>query len=358
MLEDRAFTARQQLQTDELDAILFWSLPNICYLTGFTGTDGAVLVTADTVFFLTDSRYTTQAKSQVNATEIREYQVKLDGIIALLDELGARRVGFESEIVPVAVWERLQQKSPERLAWVPLGRPLTKLRGRKDASELDLLSEAARLNAAALEEIIPLVRPGASEKAIAFELELALRRRGGEEKAFDFIVASGERGAMPHGVASDKILQPGELVTIDFGTRFRGYHSDETVTLALGEVADDLRRIYDCVLRAHDLALAGAAPGVSLKEVDALARDYIVSCGYGDYFGHGLGHGVGLEVHEYPTASPRSEDLIEEGMVFTIEPGIYVPGLGGVRIEDMVVATPGGCRCLTRIPKEFRILPV
>lgn len=358
MLESRALPARRILQAENLDAILFWSLPNIRYLTGFTGTDGAVVVTADAVFFLTDSRYTTQAKDQVRASEVREYKVKLDGIVELLGKLGAKRVGFEGEIVPVAVHERLQKKSPDALTWVTLGRPLTQLRALKDQAELEKLGQAARWNAEALEDILPLVRPGAREQEIAFELELALRRRGGEEKAFDFIVASGERGAMPHGLASDKILKAGELVTIDFGTRFQGYHSDETVTLALGEVSEDLRRIYDCVLKAHDLAMAGVAPGASLKEIDAIARDHIAACGYGDFFGHGLGHGVGLEVHEYPTASPRSEDRVEEGMVFTIEPGIYIPGLGGVRIEDMVVATKDGCRPLTRIPKDFRILPV
>jgi Xaa-Pro aminopeptidase len=158
---------------------------------------------------------------------------------------------------------------------------------------------------------------------------------------------------MPHGVASDKILAEGELVTIDFGCRLAGYHSDETVTYALGDVSAELRTIFDTVLEAHDRALAAVAPGMALAELDRLARDHITACGYGDYFGHGLGHGVGLEVHEAPTVSPRSTAIAEAGMVFTVEPGIYVPGVGGVRLEDMVLVTAVGYRTLTKIPKTF-----
>lgn len=357
MLESRALGAREQLREGCLDAILFCSLPNLRYLTGFSGTDGVVVLTASAVYFLCDSRYTTQARSQVAATEVREYKVKLDGVLGLLRELGARHVGFEADILPYAVWETFQQKGGD-IAWVPLTRQLASLRGRKGADELALLEQAAQLNAEALAEVLPLMRPGVRECDIALELEFVLRRRGGEEKAFDFIVASGERGALPHGVASEKILQAGELVTVDFGTRRGGYHSDETVTLALGEVSQRHRRIYDCVLKAHDLAMAAVRPGVALRDIDAVARNHIAAEGFGDYFGHGLGHGVGLEVHEYPTASSRSEDRAEEGMVFTVEPGIYIPGFAGVRIEDTIVVTAEGCRPLTRIPKEFKILPV
>ena len=216
------------------------------------------------------------------------------------------------------------------------------------------IASAADLNAAGLAEVTAMIRPGVREKDIALALEFALRRLGAEEKAFDIIVASGVRGAMPHGVASDKILAEGEMVTIDFGCRLRGYHSDETVTLALGEVSDELRTIFEVVLEAHDRALEAVAPGVALSELDRLARDHIKACGYGDYFGHGLGHGVGLEIHEAPTVSPRSAAIAEEGMVFTIEPGIYLPGLGGVRIEDIVLVTADGHQTLTKIPKMFR----
>jgi Xaa-Pro aminopeptidase len=244
------------------------------------------------------------------------------------------------------------------LTWVPIGEEVLSLRGAKGPSEIEALLEATRISAEAFEEILPLVRPGAVEKEIALALEFAMKRRGGEEKAFDFIVASGYRGALPHGIASDKVIATGELVTFDFGTRFAGNHSDETVTVAVGEVPSRLREIFDTVLHAHDLAIAQVRPGVALKDIDSVARRHIAGRGYGDYFGHGLGHGVGLEVHEYPTVSPRSEAVAEAGMVITIEPGIYIPELGGVRIEDMVQVTTDGCRPLTRIPKTFRTLPV
>ncbi len=187
-------------------------------------------------------------------------------------------------------------------------------------------------------------------------MECTLKRLGADEKAFDFIVASGLRGAMPHGVASDKVIQSGELVTIDYGVRKDGYHSDETVTLAVGEISSDLRRIYDIVLAAHDAAIDSLRVGMELKALDAVARRIIAAEGYGDYFGHGLGHGVGLEIHEYPPVSPRSQDRVEAGMVLTIEPGIYVPDLGGVRIEDTLLVTDQGYEILTQLPKSFRQL--
>ena len=203
---------------------------------------------------------------------------------------------------------------------------------------------------------MPQIVTGVTEAEIALALEIAVRKRGCAEKSFDFIVASGERGALPHGVASDKIISQSDMVTIDFGGRFNGYYSDETVTCALGEPDDKMREVFDIVLEAHDRAISSIKPGVPLKDIDAAARDYIKECGYDDYFGHGLGHGVGLEVHEAPRVSPMSKGLTEAGMVFTVEPGIYLPGLGGVRIEDMVVVTADGCRVLTHLPKKYRRL--
>ncbi len=358
MVKDRAPRARQILEAFGLDALVFLHLPNLRYLCGFSGSDGALVVTGSADWFLCDSRYTTQAKQQVRAGEIREYGVKVDGIASLLQETGAKKVGFEAEAVTFALVQRLREKSPAGIDWVPVTKELQALRAAKDEQEIAALERAAAINAAAFEEILPQIRPGVAEKDVALALEFAVRRRGGEEKAFPFIVASGPRGALPHGVAADRILAAGELITFDFGTRCQGYHSDETVTLALEEVPESLRQIYDTVLEAHDRALAKVRPGVSLREIDAAARDFIAAKGFGDRFGHGLGHGVGLEVHEFPALSPRSEDCALEGMVFTIEPGIYVPDLGGVRIEDMVRVTAHGCRLLTRIDKNFRIIPV
>lgn len=358
MIKNRACQVTQLLDECQLDALLFVRPANLRYLCGFSGSDGALLVTRDASCFLTDSRYTGQARLQVTADRITEYAVKIDGIAGAAAELGGKRIGFESEYLTYAFVERLRGKSGAEVDWQPVAKPLAGLRGVKDVTEVAALEAATAIAAASFEEILPLLRPGVTEREIALTLEFAMRRRGGEEKSFDLIVASGERGALPHGVASERRLAAGELVTIDFGVRCAGYHSDETVTVAIGEVTAELQSIYETTLIAHDLAIAALRPGRALREVDAVARDYITARGYGDYFGHGLGHGVGLEVHEAPTLSPRSDDVAREGMVVTIEPGIYLPGRGGVRIEDMLLVTADGCRPLTRIPKNFRTLPV
>jgi Xaa-Pro aminopeptidase len=357
MIKVRAHLGKNLLEACGLDAFAFLYPPNVRYLCGFTGSDGALLLAGETDCFLTDSRYSTQAITQVQADEIREYKVKVDGIAAWLREQGVRRIGFEAETLTYGTVQRLREKGPEAAEWVPVEKPILSLRGIKDDDEVSALETAAAINAAAFAEILPLIRPGVPEQELALALEFALRRHGGEDKAFDLIVASGPRGAMPHGVASNRPLAAGELVTFDFGTRVRGYHSDETVTVAVGEISPRLQEIFEVVLAAHDCAMAAVRPGVPLREIDAVARELIARRGFGDYFGHGLGHGVGLEVHEFPTLSSRSEDMAEERMVFTIEPGIYIPDLGGVRIEDTVVVTAGGCRPLTQINKGLQTFP-
>jgi len=337
----------------DLDALVLCQPENIRYLCGFCGSDGVLLITPDQLVFLTDSRYTTQSNEEVSADSIVEYKVQADGVIDLLTSYGVTRIGFEAGLA-FGVVKGFQDKGDPSWSWIHLRDDLHSLRLHKTSSEISLISKAADLNVLGLVEVEEMIRPGVKENEVALALEFALRKLGAEEKAFDIIVASGQRGALPHGVASDKTLAEGELVTIDFGCRLSGYHSDETVTFALGEVSTELRTIFDTVLEAHDRALAAVTPGVALKELDRIARDHIVDCGYGDYFGHGLGHGVGLEIHEAPTVSPSSAAIAEEGMVFTIEPGIYVPGVGGVRIEDMVLVTVDGCQTLTKNPKTFR----
>jgi Xaa-Pro aminopeptidase len=354
----RLKSVRSLLESDSLDAVIFFGLPNIRYLSGFTGTDGVFIVTRTESIFLTDSRYQQQAQMQVSADRVLCYRAKYNSIASLLAGCDCRRVGFDAAAVSVAQFEDLKAGVSAAIDWHPLDKQLLGLRQRKSVDELALIRQAASMNRAAFEMILPLFKPGVSEREIALELEIALKRLGGEANAFDFIVASGERGALPHGVASEKLLCAGELVTIDFGTQVGGYHSDETVTLAIGEVGGKLRQIYDIVLEAHDSAIAAIKPGVVVADLDAVAREMIAAAGYGDYFGHGLGHGVGLEIHEQPTISSRGTTVLSEGVVFTIEPGIYLPGTGGVRIEDMVVVTRDGCEMLTSIPKEFKSLSV
>ena len=356
MIGTRGDSIRQLLVTEGLDGLVIFGLPNIRYLCGFTGSDGILLVTADRSVFLTDSRYATQAKNQVCTDQIICYKNKFTRLVEELTQFKLRRVGFDAEVLAVAAFNELQAIAAAAIQWHPLTEQLRTLRSVKSAEELNNLRQAASLNRDAFEEILHLIKPGVSERQIALELEFSLKRRGGEINAFDFIVASGERGALPHGVASDKLLQAGELLTIDFGTRFAGYHSDETVTLALGEIDGKLRQIFDIVLKAHDLALEAIRPGLLISELDAVARDYIDGKGYAENFGHGLGHGVGLEIHEYPPVSAKTIEPLKAGMVVTIEPGIYLPGIGGGRIEDTVVVTTDGYEALTLIPKHFRQL--
>ena len=349
---------RQLLLAEGIDALILLGLPNIHYLCGFTGTDGVMLFTADKSVFLTDSRYISQAQSQVCADKILCYKNKFTSVIDELNLGQIKKVGFDADVMSVATFNELQTLASGKFEWHPVFEQLQSLRAVKSPDELELLRQAAGLNQQAFAEILPLLQPGITERQIALELEFALKRLGGEVNAFDFIVASGERGALPHGIASDKLLKAGELVTIDFGTRVAGYHSDETVTLAIGEIDGNLRQIFDIVLKAHDLALAAIRPGLMINELDAVARDYIVSKGYAEYFGHGLGHGVGLEIHEYPSVSAKTVAPLQAGMVVTIEPGIYLPGKAGVRIEDTVVVTADGYESLTSIPKQFSQLAV
>ena len=356
MLDNRVSVLRAVLLEQDLDALLVTRPANLRYFSGFTGTDGALIITPQETIFLTDSRYTIQAGEEVKVDQRREYSVQAEGIIAALEDFSAKIVGYEAEYLTCAALERLRTRSGQEITLVGLDRLMLGLRGIKDSIEIVALERAAHMAAAAFDEIVPLLRPGIAERKIALDLEFAMRRLGGDEKSFDLIVASGERGALPHGAASDRILRSGEFVTIDFGLRLQGYCSDETVTIAIGEVDAELERVYDTVYQAQEDAIAAIRPGVPLKEIDALARNTIAAAGYASFFGHGLGHGVGLEVHEYPTLSPRSVDTAQVGMVFTVEPGIYLPGKGGVRLEDMVVVTNDGCRKLTRIPKKLRRL--
>lgn len=355
MLHSRVLKAAGLLSGLGLDALIFTGLPNLRYLVGFIGSDGVLVVTGDGAWFLTDSRYTSQAGLEASHCRVREYRAKAEGVAALCAEASLTRVGIEAEQTTVA-FHRSLAEAAAGVELVPLEAELDGLRLVKEPAEIELLANCAAIASAALEEILPLVRPGAVEQELALALEMAMRRRGGDDRSFDFIVASGVRGALPHGRASDKVIADGELVTFDFGARYHGYCSDETVTVAVGHADDRQREIYQVVKEAHDLAIAAVRPGVACKELDRIARGYIEEKGFGSYFGHGLGHGVGIEVHEKPVVSYRSEQLAEEGMVFTIEPGIYIPGFGGVRIEDTVVVTGDGCRLLTGVSKELRIV--
>jgi len=355
MLDNRISAARGALKGSGCDLLLVANLSNISYLSGFTGSSALLVVSENQVFLLTDSRYTSQAAGETSGVQVIEYAQRLEGLKKLLQDLGAQRVAFEAAHTTVAAHKELCAALPS-LEFIPVDKEFEALRTVKDADELRLLEETAQIASAALQEILPEVRPGALERDVALALEIAMRRRGAHGISFDFIVASGERGALPHGKASDKAIARGELVTIDYGALYRGYCSDETVTVCVGEPDARQREVYETVRRAQEMAIEAGRPGMTLKDLDAVARGYIESKGFGSYFGHGLGHGVGIDIHEPPTVSPRAEGTIAEGMVFTIEPGIYIPGWGGVRIEDTVVMEKDGCRRITKVPKDLIVL--
>lgn len=352
-MNGRVAKARRILDELSLDAVLVWNMVNVRYLSGFTGTEGALVVSRDRALFLTDSRYATQIRDEAPNFEHRIAPAKIPNIAAALADLKARRVGFEDEVLPVARAVTIREATPG-IDWIGLGAKLDALRLRKDPAEIDAMRRSARIAEIGLERALDVLRPGVTERRVALALEFAMREAGASGTSFDTIVASGPRGALPHGVASDRAIAAGEMVTIDFGCVADGYCSDQTVTVGVGPVNGEMRRVYDVVLDAQLRAIDALRPGVSLRDVDAVARGLIAEAGYGEYFGHGLGHGVGMEIHENPRVSGVSDGIAEEGHVVTIEPGIYIPGRFGVRIEDTLVVTADGCDRITSIDKSWR----
>jgi Xaa-Pro aminopeptidase len=355
MLNNRISAARGCLERVGADLLLVTNLTNIRYLTGFTGSEALLVLSPEQGWFLTDSRYTSQAGAEVTGAQVVEFTNRLESLAQILKDAGAAKVAFEAGNMTVQLFQEIEGKVPG-IELVSVDASFGALRTVKDAGELEILEQVAAIASQALLETLPKLKPGAVESDIAWALEVAMRERGAENKSFDFIIASGERGALPHGRASGKKLAAGELVTLDYGAIYQGYCSDETVTVALGEPDDRQREVYETVRTAQQMAIEAARPGMNLRDVDAIARDHIASKGYGQYFGHGLGHGVGIDIHEHPTVSPRTTTIVEVGMVFTVEPGIYIPGWGGVRIEDTVVMEPDGCRRITQVPKDLMIL--
>lgn len=354
----RVDKVREQMAASGLGAFLTLSASNRRYLTGFTGSAGAALVLPARAVLLVDFRYTQQAQAQAPGWEVREVDAFPDAIAQVLQEAGVSRAGFEAAHVTYAVWESLQEKAGS-VQWVPTKDVVESVRAIKDPQELDAIRRAVALGDRAFSYLLEKMRPGVSEQALAVELEGFLRREGAEGLAFPSIVASGPNGALPHARPGPRELQPGDLVVLDFGCVVDGYCSDMTRTVCLGEPDQRQRELYQLVLEAQKAGVAAIRPGVSGKEVDGAARRIIEEAGYGPYFGHGLGHGVGLEVHEaLPRLNRKAEVALAPGMVTSVEPGIYLPGWGGIRIEDLVVVTPEGAEILTQSPKELIALPI
>jgi Xaa-Pro aminopeptidase len=343
---------RGKLIDQELDAILITSAINRRYISGFTGSAGAVLISSDDARFITDFRYTEQAEKEAQSFQIVEHKGGIEAEInKQLKEMNVSRLGFEKDYITYSQFERYENEFDASL--VPVSGLIETLRLIKTPEELEIMKKAAKIADDAYHHIQSFIKPGVKEVEVANELEFFMRRQGATSSSFDTIVASGYRSAMPHGVASEKEIQSGELVTLDFGALYQGYCSDITRTLAVGEVSEELRTIYDIVLEANMRGVNSIKPGMTGIEADKTTRDYIEEKGYGENFGHSTGHGLGMEVHEGPRLAKTSEQHLEPGMVVTVEPGIYIPGVGGCRIEDDIVITENGNERLTFSTKEF-----
>ena len=347
---------REKMRTENLDGFIVTNPFNRRYLSGFTGTSGHLVITANSSELITDFRYVEQASQQApNFTVIRHERDILECVGEQVKKQGVKRLAFEQNDVTYALFQKLAGFT-EGIELVPVEGIIEELRLIKTPEEIAIIKDAAHIADQAFAHILEFIKPGVTERQVSNELEFTMRRLGATASSFDTIVASGLRSALPHGVATDKCIQSGELVTLDFGAYYQGYCSDITRTISVGKPEPKLEEIYSIVLKAQLNGVQNVGPGMSGKEADALTRELIREAGFAEYFGHGTGHGVGLEIHEGPTLSPRGEQRLKPGMVVTVEPGIYVPGLGGVRIEDDVVITEQGCNVLTSSPKEFIIL--
>jgi Xaa-Pro aminopeptidase len=348
---------REELARRGLDAFLSFDAVTNAYLSGFTGSTSVAIVTADRAILITDFRYREQACAEVKSFDLHEASDSyMRGVCGALSDIGARKVAFEPERMTFKSYQDVR----DRLSTVELVGVqdlVSKLRASKDSVEQENIRRAAAIASDVMREVPAIARTGISERELAAEIEYLIRKNGADGPAFDALVLFGERSSLPHGKPSDRRLEDGDIVLVDIGAKCNGYNSDLTRTWVYRRIsATRAKEVYEIVKSAQKAALDFLKAGVWCAELDAEARSIIRESGYSDNFGHGLGHGVGLEVHESPRISAQSTDKIQENMVVTIEPGIYLPGEGGVRIEDLVLVTATGCEVLTEVDKTFTII--
>ncbi len=356
MAADRIDTIRRLAREHEADAVLLTFLPDIRWAVGFSGSNGLLLVTPDAAHFITDGRYTEQAAAEVQGAEVHVPGYALFAHVQESGLLGeAMSLLVQADHVTLAQQDQLRDLFPD-VQFVPISGLMNEAVAAKTEDEIEAIRCAQHVTEDVFDELLPLIGPGVSETDLAAEIVYQHLKRGASAMAFDPIVGSGPRGALPHGRPSSKTLRPGELIVIDMGCVLDGYNSDMTRTVALGEPEADARRAYDVVLDAQQQAIAAVQAGASGKAIDGIARGVIAEAGLGDYFTHGLGHGVGLQVHEWPRLSHQVEHELPVGSVVTVEPGVYIPGRFGIRIEDLVVARTDGPEVLTRTPKTLLVL--
>lgn len=341
----------------EIDALLLKESNNRFYATGFRSTDGTVLIAKTEAFFFTDSRYIEAAVSCISSASVRLTNGNnkiCDLLNGLIRDYGIKKLGIEEDSLSLSEYLRLEKELAAEL--IPAQKIMKDLRQIKNKSEIDAIKAAQEITEKAFYDILGIIKPGITEKELAAEIVYRLLKYGGEQLSFYPIVVTGIKSSLPHGVPGDVAVQPGDFITLDFGCIKHGYCSDMTRTVAVGSATDEMRTAYDTVLRAQIAGISAAKAGVTGREIDSAARKVIEDAGYGEYFGHSFGHGIGLDVHESPNASPGEIKPLPAGAVISAEPGIYIPGRFGIRIEDMLHITDNGCENLTKAPKNLIIL--
>ncbi len=355
-LENRLNKFRTKLTEMKLDSALITKRESYMYLSGFTGTSANLLITAKKAYLLTDFRYMEQSKRQAPLFEIVQHKPEInDSINEILNSEQVKTLGFEDHSVSYSSYSVLKNKL-SNIEIKGIGLTVDEMRSIKDEQEIEIIAQAVKIADDALMQVLPLIKPGITELDVAAELEYKMKKLGATGPSFETIVASGLRSSMPHGVASDKKLELGDTITLDFGALYNHYCSDITRTVFLGQPDKKLLDIYNIVLEAQLTSEKGAIRGRTGKEVDKIARDIIYSKGFEGKFGHGLGHGLGLEIHENPRLSIGGDKVLENNMAVTVEPGIYVEGLGGVRIEDTIIIRDNNPQILTKASKDIIIL--
>lgn len=341
---------------EDIQAVMITSDVNRRYFTGMKSSDGTILAFRDKAYLIIDFRYIEKARKTVTTAEVIEQERLFEQINSLMKKHGANRVAIESQTMTVMGLSRIREfldlyidiDESDQLSVA-----INSLRVIKSDYEIDCIKRAQRIAEKSLRDILEIIEEGMTEREIALELNHRMFINGAEDLSFETIVLSGENTSMPHGVPSDRIVRRGDFILMDFGAVFNGYHSDMTRTVCVGEPSSEMREIYDIVLESQKLALDKARSGITGEELDSIARSFIEKHGYGQFFGHSLGHGVGLEIHEFPNVSQRNKNLLPVGSVVTIEPGIYLEGKFGVRIEDFVVLDENGCENMTNFPKDL-----
>ncbi|MDQ3880620.1 MAG: Xaa-Pro peptidase family protein [Chloroflexota bacterium] len=364
-LAARVADVRTRLAAIPADAVVITRPANIRYLSGFrlregeekvAGYSGTLVITGERLVIVTDFRYLEQAEAEARGWDVRRTTKPMhEDLPPIVAELGVRRLALEADVVTHATWSALADAAPD-IELLPVPWPGAALRETKTPDEVAAIERACRLGDAAFEFLLSVVRPGMTETHVAWQLERWFRENGAEELAFDPGILAGPRAAMPHGSPNETPIERGNVLLLDFGCQVDGYRSDMTRTVFIGPPSAERRRVYELVLEAQQRALDGIRPGMSGREADALARDFLADAGHGDDFGHSLGHGIGLETHELPRLGSTSDSVLAPGMVFSVEPGVYLPGVTGVRIEDIVVLETSGVRRLTQSPRELLVV--